>query len=211
MLRIKVFSFSPFQENTYLLFNENKDAWIMDPGCYFPEEEETLKNFIADNHLKPVQLLHTHCHVDHIFGVKWVADNYHLEPYFHKEEEVIWNSADATAKKYGVAFPPYEGAVRFLTEGDNIKLGNDELKIIHTPGHSPGSVSFYNEQQNFLIVGDVLFYESIGRTDFPYCNHNDLIRSIREKLFVLPDDTVVYSGHGKHTTIGYEKRNNPFL
>ena len=211
MLKIQTFNFSLFQENRDVLFNENKEAWIIDPGCYYPEEEETLSKFITDNQLKPVQLLNTHCHIDHIFGLKWVADTYNLEPYFHEAEEVIRKSAGATSEKYGVPFPQYEGPVHFLSESDTVKLGNDVLNVIHTPGHSPGSISFYNAQQNFLIDGDVLFYESIGRTDFPFCNHADLMHSIREKLFALPDDTKVYPGHGQPTTIGHEKKNNPFL
>ncbi len=211
MITIKQFTFNPVQENTYVLYNEENKALIIDPGCYFSNEENELKSFIEDNKLTPVQLLNTHCHLDHVFGNKFVATQYGLELYIHPEEEKMLKRAPESGQMWGLTFENYEGALHFLNEGDTIQLGNDVLEILLTPGHSPGSICFYNAAQKFIIGGDVLFYESIGRTDLPYGDHETLLTSIREKLFTLPDDVKVYNGHGRATTIGHEKKNNPFL
>ncbi len=211
MIKVSYFTFSPIQENTYLLCNEMQQAIIIDPGCYFPGEESTLENYIIDNKLQPVKLLNTHCHLDHVFGNKWAAEKYKLELHLHKNEEALLKYAPASGQMYGLSFKNYAGPLHFLEEGDMIMFGNDELEVILAPGHSPGSICFYCRKQHFIIGGDVLFRESIGRTDLPAGNHNQLLQSIREKLFVLPGETIVYPGHGEPTTIGYEKNNNPFL
>ena len=211
MLTLKVFTFSPIQENTYLLYNEHHKAIIIDPGCYFGAEQETLKNFIKDTGLVPVQLLNTHCHLDHVFGNKWVHDTWGLELYLHEGEQNMLQLAPLSGEKWGLPFENYTGPLHFLTEGSEIKLGEDKLSIILAPGHSPASLCFYCEKQQFLIGGDVLFRESIGRTDLPGGNHAQLLKSIRENLFVLPDEVVVYPGHGGSTTIGHEKLFNPYL
>ncbi len=211
MINVDFFTFSPIQENTWLLWNENGDAIIIDPGCYFTAEQETLKNHITHKGLKPVQLLNTHCHLDHVFGNKWVAETYKLELFIHPLEEKMLALAPASGLMYGLGFDNYKGALHFLNEGDMVYSGNDVLKVISAPGHSPGSICFYCEAQHFIIGGDVLFYESIGRTDLPGGNHEQLLQNIREKLFVLPDETIVYPGHGPQTTIGHEKMYNPFL
>lgn len=211
MIQIKVFAFSPIQENTYVLYNERKNAIIIDPGCYFTAEEETLKAFIDDKKLKVVKLINTHCHLDHVFGDKWVCKTYDLKPIIHKDEEQMLQLAPIAAERWGLPFDNYKGDVIFIEEGETIFLDEDELFVIATPGHSPGHICLYCKKQNFLIGGDVLFFESIGRTDLPMCNHEDLIRNIKEKLFALPDETVVYSGHGRSTTISHEKRHNPFI
>lgn len=211
MIKVRVFTFSPVQENTYVLYNEQNKAIIIDPGCYFPAEQETLKNFITDTQLEPVRLLNTHCHLDHVFGNKWVSATWNLELYLHEGEQQMLQLAPLSGEKWGLPFQNYTGPLLFLEEGDTISLGNDALRVILAPGHSPASICFYCEEQAFLIGGDVLFRKSIGRTDLPGGNHETLLKSIREKLFVLPDEVVVYSGHGEPTTIGYEKRNNPFL
>lgn len=211
MIKVTVFTFSPVQENTYVLHNEHNKAIIIDPGCYFSAEQETLKNFITDTQLEPVRLLNTHCHLDHVFGNKWVSENWGLELYLHSGEEQMLKLAPLSGEKWGLPFTNYNGPLHFLNEGDSIFLGEDELKVILAPGHSPASLCFYCEKQQILIGGDVLFRESIGRTDLPGGNHATLLKSIREKLFVLPDETIVYPGHGIPTTIGYEKENNPYL
>lgn len=211
MIQIKVFAFSPIQENTYVLYNERKNAIIIDPGCYFTAEEETLKAFIDDKKLKVVKLINTHCHLDHVFGDKWVCKTYDLKPIIHKDEEQMLQLAPIAAERWGLPFDNYKGDVIFIEEGETIFLDEDELFVIATPGHGPGHICLYCKKQNFLIGGDVLFFESIGRTDLPMCNHEDLIRNIKEKLFALPDETVVYSGHGRSTTISHEKRHNPFI
>ncbi len=211
MIKVAFFTFNPVQENTYVLSNEKGEAFIIDPGCYFSEEEKTFKQYITGNKLKPVKLLNTHCHLDHVFGNKWVSETYGLELYLNKKEESLLKLAPASGLMYGLNFTNYKGPLHFLEDGDIVKLGNDELEVILAPGHSPGSICFYCAAQNFLIGGDVLFLNSIGRTDLPGGNHNVLLKSIKERIFVLPSDTSVYPGHGEITTIGYEKENNPFL
>ena len=211
MLKIKVFTFSPIQENTYLLYNEHKECIIIDPGCYFPEEQQELKAFLDSNHLTPKMLLNTHCHLDHVFGNKFVAKTYGLKLHLHPKEEVVLQFAPTSGLMYDMPFDNYTGEFIFLKEGDRINLGENELKVIEAPGHSPGSICFYCKEQNFLIGGDVLFNGSIGRTDLPGGDYNTLIKNIKDKIFVLPDDVVVYSGHGAVTTIGNEKKYNPFV
>ena len=211
MLQIKIFTFSPIQENTYLLFNEHKNAILIDPGCYSIEEKNELKKYLDDNGLNLKMLINTHCHLDHVFGNKWVNETYGLKPIIHKNEEPMLKVAGFSGEKWGLPFDNYEGEVEYFKEGDIISLDEDELHIIEAPGHSPGHVCLYSKTQNFIIGGDVLFYESIGRTDFPMCSHDDLINNIKTKLFVLPAETIVYPGHGSETTIGHEKKNNPFI
>lgn len=211
MFKLYSFTFGPFQENTYLLANENNDAIIIDPGMYFEQERTQLKTFIEKEKLQPKQLILTHAHIDHIFGLKWVNEQYGLEPYMHANEQAILDNAKNTGLKYGLAIEEYEGKVHFLTEEDTVKLGDDELTILFVPGHSPGSITFYNAAQDFLIAGDTLFQESIGRTDLPFGDHEQLVSHIKTKLFSLPDQTKVYPGHGSHTTIAHEKNANSFL
>ena len=211
MLTVKMFSFNPVSENTYLLFNDINEVIIIDPGCYFEEERQTLKSFIENQQLQPVQLLNTHCHLDHVFGNKWVYENFALELFLHPNEEQVLAVAPQSGKMWGLPFDNYEGPLHFLENHDVIKTGESELKVLLAPGHSPGSICFYCEEQKFVIGGDVLFRESIGRTDLPGGNHHALLQSIREQLFVLPDDVTVYPGHGEPTTIGHEKMYNPFL
>lgn len=211
MLQIKVLTFNPVQENTYLLFNEKNECIIIDPGCYYDNEKEALTVAIDKNNLQPQMLLNTHCHLDHVFGNKFISEKYNLTLHLHKAEEQMLKMAPASGLMFNLPFDNYAGEFIFLNEGDIITLGTDQLEVIHTPGHSPGSICFYCKEQKFIIGGDVLFYKSIGRTDLPSGNHEDLMQSIKKKLLVLPDDVKVYSGHGIETSIGYEKKSNPFL
>ena len=211
MLKIKVFTFSPIQENTYVVYNEKNECIIIDPGCYFPEEQQELKSFIDKRELLPKWLVNTHCHLDHVFGNKFIAEGYNLTLHLHPKEEVVLQFAPTSGLMYEMPFDNYRGEFIFLNEGDKIVLGEDELEIIHVPGHSPGSICFYCKAQNFIIGGDVLFNGSIGRTDLPMGDHQTLITGIKQKLFVLPDDVIVYSGHGRDTTIGAEKKGNPYV
>jgi len=211
MLTIKSFEFSPIQENTYLLYNEFNECIIIDPGCYFPEERDTLTNFIKEQKLIPKWLINTHCHLDHVFGNAFVADQYQLELHIHEGEKKVLEYAPTSGLMYNMPFDNYTGPLHFLKEGGVIEIGDDKLAVLFTPGHSPASISFYCAAQDFIIAGDVLFYRSIGRTDLPGGNHAMLLDSIRQKLFTLPEATKVYSGHGRPTRIGEEIRENPFL
>ncbi|HMU08885.1 MAG TPA: MBL fold metallo-hydrolase [Ferruginibacter sp.] len=211
MLKIKSFIFSPIQENTYVLYNEHKDCIVIDPGCYFNAEKDELEAFITQSGLTPRMLLNTHCHLDHVFGNRFVAETYGLTLQLHPKEKALLDYAPASGLMYEMPFDNYTGEYIYLKEGDTILLGEDELKVIEAPGHSPGHICFYNAAQHFIISGDVLFNRSIGRTDLPGGNHELLLNNIREKLFVLPGETVVYSGHGPITTIGDERKYNPFL
>lgn len=211
MFQVKSFVFSPIHENTYVLYNDSVDCIIIDPGCYFDEEKNVLKDFIEKNGLQPKLLLNTHCHLDHVFGNKFVAETYGLTLHLHENEKAVLAYAPTSGLVWNMPFDNYQGDVILLKEGDKIHLGEDELSVIEAPGHSPGHICFYCEKQHFIIGGDVLFERSIGRTDLPGGNFETLIRNIRTKLFVLPDETVVYSGHGDVTTIGKEKKYNPYL
>ncbi len=211
MFQIKVFTFNPVQENTYVLFNENNDCIIIDPGCYFDSEKEEIKTFIDNHKLQPKLLLNTHCHLDHVFGNKFIAEEFKLTLNTHEQEKSVLEMAPASGLMFNLPFDNYQGEVTYLKEGDIVTLGDDSLEVIHAPGHSPGSICFYCEKQKFIIGGDVLFQNSIGRTDLPYGSHEDLLKNIKEKLFKLPPEVKVYPGHGGPTTIGQEITENPFL
>jgi len=210
MLSVKGFSFNPVQENTYVLFDE-KDACIIDPGCYFANERKILQEFFHQRKLTPKFLLNTHCHLDHVFGNKFIYDEYALTLHLHENEKTILDYASEAGLAWNMPFENYRGELIFLKEGDIIRVGDSELKILFTPGHSPGSICFYCEKQGFIVSGDVLFRLGIGRTDLPGGDTATLMNSIRKQLFVLPDEVIVYPGHGEPTTIGFEKGNNPFL
>lgn len=211
MFLIKSFTFNPFQENSYVLYADSGDCIIIDPGCYQDHEKTILTNFIESEGLTPVMLVNTHCHLDHIFGNKYIAEKYNLKLKFHPDDQPVFDYAPTAGLMYDMAFDTYTGEIVYIHEGEKLKSGIDELEIIHVPGHSPGSICFYNVTQKFLIGGDVLFRNSIGRYDLPGGDGTLLISQIRSKLFLLPDEVIVYPGHGPETTIGYEKRNNPFL
>ena len=210
-MKIKTFVFSPFSENTYVVWDGTRECIIIDPGCYDKYEQNILLTFLKEKKLKPVKLLNTHCHIDHIFGNKFVTDTFNLPAEAHvTENSNIQYSADK-AILFGVKMEAPYPVTNFINENDTIKFGNSELKIMHVPGHTEGSLIFHNEDEKFAIVGDVLFNQSIGRTDLPGGNYETLIEGIRTKLYKLAPETVVYSGHGETTTIGNEQRNNPFV
>lgn len=211
MPNLHSFVFGPFQENTYILSDAQKNCWIIDPGCYTDAEKQLLKKYIEDQQLKPIKLINTHGHLDHVFGNKFVFDAYGLIPVIHQLEKEVFDYAPVAGLMYDVPFDHYEGEVNYIEEGEKMLLDNEEFQVIHTPGHSPGSISLYNQKSGWLISGDVLFQGSIGRSDLPGGNFETLISTIKNKLLVLPDDTVVYSGHGSSTTIGAEKTQNPYL
>ncbi|MBI5857755.1 MAG: MBL fold metallo-hydrolase [Sphingobacteriales bacterium] len=211
MLAVKSFTFSPVQENTYVLYNEQRQCCIIDPGCYFPEEREELKTGIEKTGLEPVLLLNTHCHLDHVFGNKFVYDTWGLHLHLHEKEKPVLGFAPQAGQLWQLPFDNYEGPLVYLKAGNIIKIGEEELEIRFVPGHSPGSLAFYHEAGGFIIGGDVLFNMSVGRTDLPGGDFDVLVNSIQTQFFTLPDETKVYSGHGPVTTVGFEKMNNPFV
>jgi len=211
-MQIKQFTFNPFQENTYVVYNEKKEALIIDPGCYSENEEKILDEFIVSNDLKVKLLVNTHLHIDHIFGNAFVEKKYQVQATANSEDEFWLKGMEGQARMFGLKIrhdAPTLG--KFIQEGDTVDLGTDVFDIFQVPGHSPGSVVLYNKANNCVFVGDVLFENSIGRTDLQGGNYPLLIEGIQNKLMTLPDNTVVYSGHGPSTTIGREKVGNPFI
>ncbi len=209
-MKIKKLTFNSFQENTYII-SSNNDCMIIDPGCYDDNERKILSNYIEQNHLNPIYLINTHCHLDHIFGNHFVCEKYKLNAHMHKKDLPLLENAERIAEHYGVNLDPPPKSADFIKENDTIILGKTSWEIIFTPGHAPGHICLLNKKDKKLIAGDVLFYMSIGRTDLPLCNHDDLLTSIKDKLFTLDDEIEVFCGHGQNTTIGFEKANNPFL
>ena len=212
MLNVKKFTFNPFSENTYVVTDEFKNAVIIDPGCYYKAEQNELDNYVLKNNLKLKSILHTHSHLDHMFGTAYLADKYNLDLWICKEDLVTYQSYEKVCELYGVpiTFSP-NPTPKFFDLKQLIQIDGIKFEILFVPGHSPGHVAFYNKENNLLINGDCLFENSIGRTDLPGGNHQQLIDSIKNEIFILPDETLVYCGHGNETTIKAEKSSNPFL
>lgn len=210
MLHIAKFTFNPFQENTYVV-HDGSDAILIDPGCWNVPEQHELEQYLTDNGLTPKKLVLTHAHIDHILGNSWVHSRYGLLPEMHKADLPLLRNGPKQASMFGVPLDPSPEPTHFIEEGDVITLGGHDLHVLFVPGHAPGHIAFYNKEQKFVINGDVLFMNSIGRTDLPGGDLDTLLKSIREQLFTLGDDVKVYCGHGPETTIGMEKRSNPFL
>lgn len=212
MALVAKLTFNPFQENTYLVYDDTGECVIFDPGCYTVAEKQELADFIKEKNLKPVRLINTHCHLDHVFGNRFVADKYNLGLEIHKGELQVLEAVPQICMSYGIALPDTSPEPSSFLEAEaTLTFGNTSLQMLWTPGHSPASLSFYSAEDKFIIAGDVLFQGSIGRTDLPGGNFETLINSIKTQYFPLPDDVLVYPGHGPHTNIGYEKANNPFL
>lgn len=211
MAQVKGFENDPIGENTYILYDETGECAIIDPGMYSSADQNAIVNFIKDNQLKPVLLLNTHCHYDHVFGNKFIFDYYGLKPQFHKGELDVLAEAPAWTQEMGLHYELSPLPDTFLPETGAITFGNTQLQLIFAPGHSPAHLCFYDVRDNILIGGDVLFRGSIGRTDLPGGNYEQLINNIQQKLMILPADCIVYPGHGPETTIAFEKRYNPFL
>ena len=211
-MHIKTFQFNPFQENTYVLSDDTGEAVIIDCGCLSSNEDERLTLYLTTEKLQVKHVLNTHLHLDHSFGNYMVAHTLGVLPEAHRADEFLIGQLIAQSQAFGI-----QGVVReqplggYLQEGDVVSFGRTQLEVLHVPGHSPGSICFYCRAENVIFVGDVLFAGSIGRTDLPKGNYAELIAGIQRKLMVLPDETIVYSGHGPATTIGNERVNNPYL
>lgn len=211
MIAIKQFVFNPFQENTYVLFQPQGEAIVVDAGCSTESEFQELLDFVRSQNLTVKCLINTHCHIDHILGIDKLKKQFGVKAYAHFDDFPLLQMAPAHAMMFGLYLETVPGIDETLSHGDMIELNSDSLKVIHTPGHSRGGLCFYAEQERFILTGDTLFNLSIGRTDLAGGNYETLIKSIREQLMVLPDDVIVYPGHGNSTTIGIEKASNPFL
>lgn len=210
-IKIKVFVFNPFQENTYVLSDDSKEAIIIDPGCHESFEKKALKDFVEENNLTVKAVYNTHCHIDHVLGNEFCKDNFKAPLYIPKDEEQIYKAVKTYSSNYGIMAYHEAEVDEYLSDDHIVRFGKTELKSMLIPGHSPGHLVFYNEEEKICIGGDVLFQRSIGRTDLPGGNHDALISNIRNKLFQLDDTMEVYPGHGPMTTIGEEKKYNPFV
>ncbi|MEN9917887.1 MAG: hypothetical protein RL662_323 [Bacteroidota bacterium] len=211
-MKIKMFTFNPVEENTYILYDDTNECVIVDAGCFHSVEKEELTQFIKDNSLIVKHILNTHLHFDHVFGNAFVCKQFGLQPQAHINDEFLLDGMPAQLRMFG--FPDMEPTPKvgkYLKENDIVEFGNQKLLVLEVPGHSPGSIAFYNKEANCVIVGDALFRGSIGRTDLVGGNHAQLLNVIQTKLFTLPPQTVVYAGHGPSTTIENELINNPFF
>jgi glyoxylase-like metal-dependent hydrolase (beta-lactamase superfamily II) len=212
MLEVKKFTFNPFSENTFIISNKSSKAVIIDPGCYYKAEQKELDDYISNNQLDVQCVLHTHSHLDHMFGTAHVVEKYNVKLWIHRDDKITYDSFEKICELYGIPIhkSPIQNPV-FLNLHKPFQIDDITFQILFVPGHSPGHVAFYNKENNFVINGDCLFENSIGRTDLPGGDHALLIQSIKNNLFQLPNETIVYTGHGNETTIGREKKENPFL
>jgi len=208
---INRFVFNSFGVNTYILSDDTGKCLVVDPACQYRGEETELLGFISGNHLTPVGMVNTHFHIDHVLGNTLICTTYNLKPLCHKSCKMFWETAAEFGSVFGIKVENLIIPTDFIAEGDIITYGNSSLEVLYTPGHADGSVCLVNHDGRYVISGDLLFRDSIGRTDLPTGNFDTLRESITTKLFTLPDDYTVYPGHGPETTIGYEKLNNPFL
>ena len=212
MIEVKTFTFNPFSENTYVVWErESNETIVIDPGCFSAKEENELKDFIIEKRLIVKYLFNTHCHLDHIFGNNFVLNEFQPNYFIPELDKPLLENAQTQARLFGMEMPRVQSSETFLSEETSLWIGKDEIKFIFTPGHSPGEFSIYFPQSNICFTGDVLFENSIGRTDLLGGNYQTLIKSIREKLFTLPEQTEIFPGHGYSSTIGKEKHFNPFF
>lgn len=211
MLTIQSFTFNPFQENTYLIINEDKECLIIDPGMYDQQEQQILISFIEQNKLIPKKIINTHAHIDHIFGIDYLKQKYNIPFGMHELEKPVLSGAVGSALLFGLNFKSAPIVDFYLKENETFLFGDETLELRLVPGHSPGSILFYSKSNQFAISGDALFQGSIGRTDLPGGDADTLINSIQKQIYSLPKDTIIYSGHGFQTTVGIEKRTNPFV
>lgn len=209
MIHIEKFTFNPFQENTYVVSNEAKACFIVDPGMYASAEENALKDYINQSGLEPEALINTHCHIDHVFGNSFVRNEYGLSPFIHENEVPVLEAVPQVAHLYNLNYTESPKPKHY--NGNSMNLLGVNWHIIYAPGHSPGHVMLYQEDEDVLLAGDVIFKMSIGRTDLPGGNHEDLIKNIKQKVFTLPEKTRILPGHMGETTVGFEKENNPFF
>jgi glyoxylase-like metal-dependent hydrolase (beta-lactamase superfamily II) len=208
---IQVFTFNDFLENTIVVAGKQGSCLIVDPGCYYDNEKQILKNFIREKELKPLTVVNTHGHLDHILGNAFACAEFKIPLYAHRADALFIENMEITAQAYGFRAERSPLPEKWLEEGDVVELDDMKLDILFTPGHSPGSISLFNRMERWIISGDVLFEQSIGRTDLPGGDYQVLMQTIEEKFLTLPSETIVYCGHGPSTTIGAEIQSNPFI
>lgn len=211
MISVKIYVYNPFRENTYVVYDDTGECIIIDPGCENKKEKEQLRAEITSSGLKPVEIINTHCHIDHILGNAFIRETFSIPLWIHKLELPLLHSAPQQRIIFGLEEDETIEPDAFIEEGDMINFGRSEFEVLHLPGHSPGSIGLVNRKEKIVFVGDVLFQGSIGRTDLPGGNYDSLIKNIKEKLLILDPDTIVYPGHGPDTRISTERSNNPFL
>lgn len=211
MVKIERLVFNSFQVNTFVLYDETGECVLVDPSCYTSEENNVLSSFISRQGLKPVLCINTHCHIDHVLGMNFIKDKWGIERVAHEKEEVLLKNAPFMGDIFGFKVDPIPPLDGHLSHEETVRFGNSSLKALHVPGHSGGSLAYYSEQGSFVLSGDALFEGSIGRTDLPGGDYDTLVKSIREQLFSLPENTLVWPGHGRYTTVGHEAVNNPFF
>ena len=211
MIKIKRFEFNPFRENTYVISDDTGECMIVDPGCQEPGEQDLLLAYFEKNHLKPVKIVNTHCHIDHVLGTAFLHDQFNLPFLIHPQEKPLLTASIAQGELFGLKVQTPPEPTEFLNEGDTVAFGESVFEIIHIPGHSPGGIVLFNKDQLCMFTGDVLFQGSIGRTDLPGGDYDSLVSSIRQKLLILDPEIRVYPGHGPDTTIGIENQSNPFF
>ena len=212
-MNIKTFVFNHFSENTYVVSDTNAGKCaIIDPGCFFDQEKQELKNYITGENLQVESILFTHCHLDHAFGARFVAREFpQAKICAHRNEQMFIDDALNQSLRFGINMEQPPQITHYVNNDDIIRIGAIELQAIFVPGHSPGGLCFYNAANGVLFSGDMLFQNSVGRSDLPGGNHSVLIDSIKKHLLCLPNETIVYCGHGPSTTIKSERDTNPFL
>ncbi|MDR6516884.1 MBL fold metallo-hydrolase [Chryseobacterium camelliae] len=211
MFQIQGFVFNFASENTYILYNEQQNAWLIDPGNSNEQETRAIENFISEKGLKIRKILLTHAHIDHVMGLQWAFDTFKVPVVIHQEDKEVLDMFQISGMRFGMSLNHIQADLEYINEGDELDLDGETFVVYHVPGHSPGSIVYHHKNQKFMISGDVLFEGSIGRTDLYKGNYDQLISGIKNKLFILDDETQVFSGHGNPTTIGFEKQYNPFL
>ncbi len=211
MISIEKFVFNDFQVNTFILSDETKECLIIDPGCFTLEEKAQLLDYCNKNKLKPEKIVNTHCHVDHVLGNAFVINSYNIPAAAHKDDQYLLDGVVEYGQVFGFTVEDPPGINEYLEDNSLVEFGKSQLNVLHVPGHSRGSIALYSPDQKFIIAGDVLFYGSIGRTDLPGGDYDTLINSIKTKILTLPENVIVYPGHGPSTTVKAEINTNPFL
>jgi glyoxylase-like metal-dependent hydrolase (beta-lactamase superfamily II) len=211
MIHIKTFVFNPFQENTYLVYDETNQCLLIDPGCHFEEEQQVLTRFIREKNLTPQYIIHTHGHIDHVLGINYLKQTFQLKAAMHPSDLEVLRQSKEFGRMVGLDIEQPVDPDIFLEDNQALELGNTSFTVLHVPGHSPGSIALYHPHEGVVFSGDALFRRGIGRTDLMGGDYMTLVQSIQNKLFTLPEQTLIYPGHGETTTIGEEKKENPVL